>query len=73
MDIASIAMQNLEGAASAGLLAYSARVARKAMDVEEQSAARILEMLPEQQFRVRGPQPGDTPAIPKGSFFDTYA
>jgi hypothetical protein len=73
MDIASIAMQNMEGAAAGGMFAYSVKVAKKAMDVEAQSAAQILDMLPEQQFRVRGPQPGDVPAIPKGDFFDTYA
>ena len=43
-----------------------------------EDVAPLLEMLPDQQQQqqrapIRGPQPGETPAIPKGSYFDTYA
>ena len=55
-------------------LAYSMNVTKKAMDTVAQDAANLLNMLPSQQsFRVRGPQPGSVPAVPKGKFFDTYA
>ena len=53
---------------------YSTNIMKKAMNTEAQSVANLLNMLPQQQsFRVRGPQPGDVPAIPKGNFFDIYA
>ena len=53
---------------------YSTNIMKKAMNTEAQSVANLLNMLPQQQsFRVRGPQPGDVPAVPKGNFLDTYA
>ena len=74
MDMMDAALGSLSLASSGQLSQYSATIAKKAMDAEAQSAANMLDMLPQQQaFQVRGPQPGDTPAIMKGSFFDTYA
>lgn len=73
MDMMDAALGSLSLASSAQLSQYSATIAKKAMDAEAQSAANMLDMLPQQAFQVRGPQPGDTPAILKGSFFDTYA
>ena len=53
---------------------YSYGVMNMAMRSEVTSDKGLLDMLPQQQsFQVRGPQPGDTPAVQKGSFFDTYA
>ena len=74
MDMMDAALGSLSLASSSQMALYSMSIARKAMDAEAQSAANLLEMLPQQQaFQARGPQPGDTPAILKGSFFDTYA
>lgn len=73
MDMMDAALGSLSLASSVQLSQYSATIAKKAMDAEAQSAANMLDMLPRQAFQVRGPQPGDTPAILKGSFFDTYA
>lgn len=74
MDVMDTALASMDLASSRGMAQYSMNIAKKAMNAEAQSAAGLLEMLPQQQsFQVRGPQPGDTPAIPKGSFFDTYA
>ena len=53
---------------------YSYRLMNMTMKSQVQSEAGMLEMLPQQQsFQVRGPQPGDVPAVTKGNFFDTYA
>ncbi|MBE6909677.1 MAG: hypothetical protein E7474_08950 [Ruminococcaceae bacterium] len=58
--------------ASSAQYAYS--VMNMTMRSEVTSEKGLLEMLPEkQQFQVRGPQPGDVPAVMKGNFFDTYA
>lgn len=74
MDMMDTALGSVELASSGRMAQYSMNIAKKAMNAEAQSAAGLLEMLPQQQsFQVRGPQPGDVPAIPKGSFFDTYA
>ena len=73
MDMMDAALGSLSLASSVQLSQYSATIAKKAMDAEAQSAANMLDMLPQQAFQVRGPQPGDTPAIMKGRFFDTYA
>lgn len=51
---------------------YSIGLMRKTMDVEAQEAAQLLEMM-SQNFQVSGPQPGDIPALLKGSILDTYA
>ena len=74
MDAMDVALGSLQMASSGQMMQYSTRVLRKAMDAEAQSAANLLNMLPQQQsFQVRGPQPGDVPAIPMGIYFDTYA
>lgn len=74
MDMMDAALGSLSLASSGQMAQYSMAIAKKAMDSETQSAANLLDMLPQQQgFRVRGPQPGDVPAVMKGSFFDTYA
>ncbi|MBE7009237.1 MAG: putative motility protein [Ruminococcaceae bacterium] len=74
MDMMDAALGSLSLASSGQASQYSMRIAKKAMETEAQSAANLLDMLPQQQsFQVRGPQPGDTPAVAKGSFFDTYA
>ncbi|MBR3562177.1 MAG: YjfB family protein [Oscillospiraceae bacterium] len=73
MDLMSAAMGSLSLASANEMTQYSMALAKKSMDAETQSAAQLLEMLPQQPFQVRGPQPGDTPAVLKGSFFDTYA
>ena len=74
MDAMDVALGSLQMASSGQMMQYSTRVLKKAMDAEAQSAANLLNMLPQQQsFQVRGPQPGDVPAISKGSFFDIYA
>ena len=53
---------------------YSTSIMKKAMNDEAQSVANLLNMLPQQQsFQVRGPQPGDVPAVSKGRFLDVYA
>ena len=54
---------------------YSTNIMKKAMNTEAQSVANMINnMMPQQQsFRVRGPQPGDVPAVPKGNFLDVYA
>lgn len=74
MDFMDAALGSLQMASSGQMMQYSMRVLRNTMDAEAQSAANLLNMLPEQQsFQVRGPQPGDVPAIPMGIYFDTYA
>lgn len=73
MELMDAALGSLSLASADQLTQYSATLTKKAMDEETESAAKMLEMLPQQQFHVRGPQPGDTPAILKGNFFDTYA
>lgn len=74
METMDAALGNLQMASSAQMAQYSMSIAKKAMYDEAQSAIDLLNMLPQQQsFQVRGPQPGDVPAIPKGSFFDAYA
>ncbi|MBE7005493.1 MAG: hypothetical protein E7425_14645 [Ruminococcaceae bacterium] len=74
MDALNTALRNLGVATSSGRVQYNVSVAKKAMLSEAVSAVRMFDMLPSQrQLKVRGPQPGDTPAIRKGSFFDTYA
>lgn len=74
MDMMDAALSSLSLASSGQAMQYSMSIAKKAMDTEAQSAANLLDMLPQQQsFQVRGPQPGDTPAVMKGNFFDTYA
>ena len=56
------------------MMQYSTGIMKKAMNDEAQSVANLLNMLPQQQsFQVRGPQPGDVPAIPMGNFIDVYA
>lgn len=70
MDMMDTALGSLGLASSSGMAQYSMRIAKKAMDAEVQSAANLLDMLPQE---TRAPQPGDTPAVMKGSFFDTYA
>lgn len=73
MDMMDAALGSLSLASAGQLSQYSATIAKKAMDAETQSAENLIAMLPQQAFQARGPQPGDTPAILKGSFFDTYA
>ena len=74
MDMMDAALGSMSIASAGQASQYSMAIAKKAMDAEAQSAANLLEMLPQQQaFQARGPQPGDTPSILKGSFFDTYA
>ena len=73
MDMMDAALGSLSLASSGQMAQYSMRLARKAMDNETQSAAQLLDMLPQQSFQPRGPQPGDVPAIPKGNLLDTYA
>lgn len=74
MDMMDAALGSLSLASSGQAMQYSMSIAKKAMDAEAQSAANLLDMLPQQQsFQVRGPQPGDIPAVAKGNFFDTYA
>ena len=59
---------------SLSMMQYSTSIMKKAMNTEAQSVANLLNMLPQQQsFQVRGPQPGDVPAISKGDFVDVYA
>lgn len=69
MDAMDMAIGSLQMASSAQMMQYSTSVAKMAMNNEVQSAAKLLDMLPQ----VRGPQPGDTPAIPKGNYVDVYA
>ena len=69
MDPIGMALSSLETASSAQMLQYSMSVAKEVMNNEEQSASKLLEMLPP----VRGPQPGDVPAIMKGNYVDVYA
>ncbi|MBQ9646888.1 MAG: hypothetical protein IJV43_00830 [Oscillospiraceae bacterium] len=74
MDMMDAAMGSLSLASAGQASQYSMAIAKKAMNAEAQSAANMLEMLPQQQsFQVRGPQPGDVPEVMKGGFFDTYA
>ena len=73
MDMMDVALGSMSLASSEKLTQYSVNIAKKAMDSETQSAMNMLNMLPQQSFQVRGPQPGDTPAVAKGSFFDAYA
>ncbi len=74
MDLMDAAMGSMSIASSGQMMQYSMRLAKAAMDTEAQSAANLLDMLPQQpSFQVRGPQPGDVPAVAKGSFIDTYA
>lgn len=73
MDMMDVALGSSSLASSGQAMQYSMRIAKKAMDVEAQSAANLLDMLPQQSFQVRGPQPGDVPAVQKGSFLDVYA
>ena len=74
MDMMDTALGSVQLASSSGMMQYSMRVLKKAMDSEAQSAASLLNMLPQQQaFQVRGPRPGDVPAISKGSYIDVYA
>ena len=74
MDMMDAALGSLQLASSNQMMQYSMAIAKKAMDAEAQSAAALLNMLPQQQsFQVRGPQPGSVPAIRKGSFVDVYA
>ena len=74
MEMMDAALGSLQLASSSQMMQYSMSVAKKAMDAEAQAAAALLNMLPDQQsFQVRGPQPGDIPAIPMGNFIDVYA
>ena len=74
MNGMDVAFGSLQLASSGQMAQYGTRVLKKAMDAEAQSAANLLNMLPQQQsFQVRGPQPGSVPAIPRGSFLDVYA
>ena len=73
MGMMDAALGSLSLASANQMTQYSMAMAKKSMDAEVQSAAQMLEMLPQQPFQVRGPQPGDAPAFLKGSFFDTYA
>ena len=74
MDLMDAALGSLSLASSGQLTQYSATLTKKAMDAETQSAEGLLAMLPQQRsLQLRGSQPGDTPAVMKGSFFDTYA
>ncbi len=74
MDLMDAALGSMSLASSGQAMQYSMRIAKKALDAETQSAANLLDMLPQQQsFQVRGPQPGDIPAVQKGSFLDVYA
>lgn len=73
MDMMDAALGSLSLASSGQMAQYSMTIARKAMDAETQSAANLLEMLPQQGVQARGPQPGDVPAVMRGNFFDTYA
>ena len=74
MGMIDAALSSLSLASANEMTQYSMAMAKKSMDAEVQSAAQLLEMLPQQQsFQVRGPQPGDVPTMMKGSFFDTYA
>ena len=74
MGMMDAALSSLSLASANQMTQYSMAMAKKSMDAEVQSAAQMLEMLPQQQsFQVRGPQPGDVPTMMKGSFFDTYA
>ncbi len=72
MDMMDAALGRLSLASSGQMMQYSMRIAKEAMDTETQSAEQLLDMLP-QQPQMRGPQPGDVPAIAKGSIFDAYA
>lgn len=74
MDMMDAALGSISLASAGQMSQYSMSIAKKAMDAEAQSAENLLAMLPQQPaFQARGPQPGDTPAILKGNFFDTYA
>ena len=74
MDMMDAALGSLSLASSGQMSQYSAAITKQAMNAEAQSAANLLEMLPQQQaLQVRGPQPGDIPAVMKGSFLDIYA
>ena len=74
MDGMDVAFGSLQLASSGQMSQYGTRVLKKAMDAEAQSAANLLNMLPQQQsFQVRGPQPGSVPAVSKGRFLDVYA
>lgn len=67
MDAMSMALSSLDMASSSQMMQYSVSVTKKVMDNEVQSAEKLLEMIPQQ------PQPGSTPAIPKGQYIDVYA
>lgn len=69
----SAAMNSMSMASSAQMMQYSMGVMNMGMRAEAASELGMLDMLPQQTFQVRGPQPGDTPAVMKGEFFDTYA
>ena len=74
MDIMAMALNSLSMASSVAASEYSFGIANMAMKDDVQSAQSMLEMLPQtRSIQVRGPQPGDVPAIKKGSHFDVYA
>ena len=74
MDLTSIAMDSANLAASGRMAQYSYGVANMALRSSVQSAKGLFDMLPQQQaLQVRGPQPGDIPAVAKGSILDVYA
>ena len=54
---------------------YSVNIAKKSMMTEVLDAKRMLAMAPDQAgiAAAARPQPGDTPAIPKGRYIDVYA
>ena len=74
-SLMSAAISNLSMASTSEMAQMNFSLAKMAMRDEEQSAARLLEMLPDSQgaLRLRGPQPGDVPEVMKGSYFDIYA
>ena len=68
------AMNSLHMASMGELAQYSFGIAKMAMQDQAQTARGLMEMLPDSQgLQVRGPQPGDVPAVMKGSYFDVYA
>ena len=71
MDMMSAAMGMMSLASAGQMSQYSATIQHMAMDAETASAQNMLNMLP--SFQARGPQPGDVPAIQKGSILDIYA
>ncbi len=70
MDLMDTALGSMSLASSGGMMQYSMRIAKKAMDAETQSAEKLLDMLPQE---TRAPRTGDVPPVMKGNFFDTYA